>query len=93
MSSTMIQRNIGNAERVVRLLLAVLLFGWVINGAAVGAPQVTALIAAFALLWNSIFARCYLWKWVGISTCPERGGNCDQPECGGPEGGAGERGA
>ncbi|MFT7320500.1 MAG: hypothetical protein ACI8SI_002050, partial [Congregibacter sp.] len=34
-----------------------------------GAPQAFILIAAFALLWNSVFGYCYLWKWLGLSSC------------------------
>lgn len=75
----MIDRNIGLAERIVRLALAVLLMGWVLTGGVFGAPQAIGLVAAFALLWNSIFARCYLWKWLGISSCDPSRKNCPQP--------------
>ena len=75
----MIDRNIGLAERIVRLALGVLLIGWVVTGGVFGAAQAVALLAAFALLWNSIFARCYLWKWLGISSCDATRGDCPQP--------------
>jgi len=71
----MIDRNIGAPERAVRLVLALLIVGWVVTGRELGALQGAALLAAFALLWNSIFARCYLWKWLGLSTC---GGDCER---------------
>ena len=65
----MIDRNIGRAERVVRFILATLLVTWIIGSESFGIAQGVALLAAFALLWNSIFARCYLWKWLGLSSC------------------------
>lgn len=68
----MIERNIGKVERVVRLALSVLLVGWVAAGESFGVAQGVALLAAFALLWNSIFSRCYLWRWLGISSCTRR---------------------
>ena len=75
----MIDRNIGLAERIVRLVLGVLLIGWVLSGSAFGAAQAVALVAAFALLWNSIFARCYLWKWLNISSCDPSREDCPEP--------------
>jgi len=80
----MIERNIGPTERIVRFLIGLFLVGIVIAGGSFGPPQTLALIAALALFWNSIFARCYLWKWLRISTCTASRG-----ECPGPGGGSG----
>jgi len=82
----MIDRNIGTAERVLRLLAAVLLLAWVIGEPRFGLLPALALLAAFALLWNSLFARCYLWKWLGLSSCR---GSC---ETGGSDGGEAREG-
>ena len=84
----MIDRNIGRAERVVRFILAALLVAWIISSESFGLGQGVALVAAFALLWNSIFARCYLWKWLGISSCDPATEDCSPGS-----GGAGARGA
>ena len=65
----MIERNIGQTERIIRFVLGILLVGWVLAGREFGAAQGVALVAAFALFWNSIFARCYLWKWLRINSC------------------------
>jgi hypothetical protein len=83
----MIQRNIGTAERVVRFLLSLLLIAWVLRGSSFGSAQAVALIAAFALLWNSIFARCYLWKWLGINSCDPQRDDCAPRGDRGAEGG------
>lgn len=66
----MIERNIGPIERVLRLIFAIMLIGWVFSGKSFGVAQGAALVAAMALTWNSIFARCYLWKWIGVTSCP-----------------------
>jgi hypothetical protein len=82
----MIQRNIGTPERVIRFLLSLVLVGWVIAADRFGVAQAAALAAAFALLWNSIFARCYLWKWLRISSCDPARDDCSS-------GGSGAQGA
>jgi hypothetical protein len=77
----MIDRNIGRTERIVRFILGLVLIAWAAVGADALPLRAVAVIAAGALLWNSIFARCYLWKWLGITSCdpaqedcPPRGG-------------------
>ncbi|WOJ94580.1 DUF2892 domain-containing protein [Congregibacter variabilis] len=65
----MIDRNIGTVERLVRFGLAVVIVGWIFTAQSFGLLQGLGLLAAFALLWNSIFGRCYLWKWLGLSSC------------------------
>ncbi|WP_439107195.1 YgaP family membrane protein [Congregibacter sp.] len=65
----MIDRNIGTLERIVRFTLAVALIAWILSAERFGVAQGVAVLAAFALLWNSIFGRCYLWKWLGLSSC------------------------
>ncbi|MFT7286764.1 MAG: hypothetical protein ACI87W_000873 [Halieaceae bacterium] len=65
----MIKRNIGKVEAVVRLCLAAMLTGWVVHSAHLGMLQGLALLAAVALVCNSVFGRCYLWKWLGLSSC------------------------
>jgi hypothetical protein len=75
----MIERNIGKAERVARFIAAALLVALVIGSDSFGILQGLALVAAFALLWNSIFARCYLWKWLGISSCDPASEDCSPP--------------
>lgn len=65
----MINRNIGIVERVVRFALAVIVVGWILSSERFGLAQGGAVLIAFALLWNSIFGRCYLWSWLGLSSC------------------------
>ena len=79
----MIYRNLGLVERILRFALGAALLIWIGGAAAFGPPQAAAALAALALFWNSIFARCYLWKWLGLSTCTDcAGGDGADPETG-----------
>ncbi len=70
----MINRNVGTLERLIRLGLGLVLVFAVLQAPAFGVLQGVSLVAAFALFWNSIFGRCYLWKWLGITSCDDN--NC-----------------
>ncbi|WOJ95403.1 DUF2892 domain-containing protein [Congregibacter brevis] len=65
----MIDRNIGTIERIVRFTLGAVIVAWILSSERFGLSQGVAVIIAFALFWNSIFGRCYLWKWLGLSSC------------------------
>lgn len=79
----MICRNLGLIERILRLALGVALLIWIAGAAAFGPAQAAAALAALALFWNSIFARCYLWKWLGLNTCTDcPGGDGAAPKAG-----------
>ena len=79
----MIYRNLGLIERILRLALGVALLIWIAGAAAFGPAQAAAALAALALFWNSIFARCYLWKWLGLNTCTDcPGGDGAAPKAG-----------
>lgn len=64
----MIERNLGNAERIIRLLFGVLLFGWAWQQAAMNAVEWFVVVVAIALVCNGIFSRCYLWYLLDINT-------------------------
>ena len=79
----MIHRNLGLIERLLRFAIAIALLIWITGATAFGPLQAGAALAALALFWNGIFARCYLWKWLGLSTCKAcPGRDCADPEAG-----------
>lgn len=65
----MIERNIGNAERVVRLA-----FGLVFAGLALTQPAIDTFVEwllilfSASLMLNGIFSRCYLWYLLDVNT-------------------------
>ncbi len=65
----MIAKNLGNAERIVRLLLGVLVAVITAMQPQFGAFEgLTSVIALFLIL-NGIFGRCYLWHMLEITSC------------------------
>lgn len=65
----MIERNIGNAERIVRLF-----FGVVFAAVVLMQPSINTFVEWFviilsvSLMLNGIFSRCYLWYLLDVNT-------------------------
>jgi hypothetical protein len=65
----MIERNIGNVERIVRLF-----FGVVFAAVVLMQPSINTfvewfvIIVAVSLMLNGIFSRCYLWYILDVNT-------------------------
>ncbi len=65
----MIAKNLGNPERIVRLLLGMLVAAITALQPSFGAFEgLTSLIALFLVL-NGLFGRCYLWFVLDVSSC------------------------
>jgi hypothetical protein len=75
----MINRNLGTFERVLRLVGAVLLTGWLFARGSHDILSVVAGVAALALFANAIFSRCYLWALLGINSCNPEDEHCGAP--------------
>jgi len=71
----MIERNLGNIERVVRLALAALFVAWALSRPYLNPVECFVIAVAFTLMLNGVFARCYLWYIWDINTHDERDGN------------------
>ncbi len=78
----MIERNLGNLERVIRLLLGIGLLIWAVTqGDLGGLGWLIVLISTFLIL-NGIFSRCYLWYVLDINSCEPGTPGCDpNPGC------------
>jgi hypothetical protein len=71
-----IERNLGNVERVIRLLLG----GWLM-ALAIASPGLNGIewfigIVSTCLILNGIFSRCYFWYVLDIDTHKSRSGSC-----------------
>ena len=64
----MIERNLGNVERVIRLLLGLACAGWVFMQPSVNGIDLFVTLVALALILNGVFSRCYLWYLLDVST-------------------------
>jgi len=68
----MIDRNLGTAERALRLLLALAAIVWLVLREHHDLWSAGAGLAALALTFNALYARCYLWALLGLNSCPHR---------------------
>ena len=64
----MIERNLGNLERVIRLLAGLLLLAWAITRPTMNGVDWFILVVSLALVLNGVFQRCYLWFVLDINT-------------------------
>ncbi|GHD31505.1 YgaP family membrane protein [Halioglobus pacificus] len=77
-----IEQNLGNFERVLRLIISVLVGIWALNTPELGMGGWLLVLAGVFLLLNGIFGRCYLWYVLDINTCQDDHGNCKpRAEC------------
>lgn len=72
----MIKKNLGNAERIVRLIVGLALGYWTLTHPNLNIFEWILLLAAFFLVLNSIFSRCYLWYILEIDTCNDLNKDC-----------------
>lgn len=64
----MIERNLGNIERVVRLFLGLVFAGWAFMQPTMNGVEWFVVIVSLALILNGIFSRCYFWYLLDINT-------------------------
>lgn len=78
----MIERNLGNVERVVRLLFGLLFLVWTLMQPALNGIEWFVLVISTFLILNGIFSRCYLWYILDINSCNEGDRDCRRdPSC------------
>ena len=71
----MIERNIGNAERIVRFFFGLLFGTWALMQPTMNTfVEWFVIIFAVSLMLNGIFSRCYLWYLLDVNTAekPDR---------------------
>ncbi len=64
----MIERNLGNLERVIRLLFAIGLTVWALSQPSLELVEIFVLAVAVMLAINGIFSRCYFWYIFNLNT-------------------------
>ena len=65
----MIERNLGNIERVARLVMGVVFALWAVSQPYMNAIEWFVVGVSLMLVFNGIFSRCYLWYVLEIDTC------------------------
>ena len=74
----MIERNLGNIERVARLVMGVVFELWAVSQPYRNAIEWFVVAMSLMLVFNGIFSRCYFWYVLEINTCAQKGENCNQ---------------
>jgi hypothetical protein len=64
----MIERNLGNVERLVRFTLGCLFALWTASQPYMSMTDWFVAIVALFLILNGIFSRCYLWYIIDQGT-------------------------
>ncbi len=66
------KKNMGNADRVIRVILAVVVVGLYYSGILTGTWAVVLLIIAGIFFLTSLIGYCPLYAPFGLSTCARR---------------------
>ena len=65
----MIEPNLGETERAIRLLLGLGIGIWLVLQPSYSYFEWFLAISSILLIINAITSRCYLWHWLGLSSC------------------------
>ncbi len=63
-------KNMGSADRIIRLLIAAIAVFLFYNGTLTGTMGIVALVVAAVFTLTSLVSFCPLYRLVGLSTCP-----------------------
>ncbi|MFV8816820.1 DUF2892 domain-containing protein [Haliea sp. E17] len=67
----MIERNLGNAERLIRLFLGIAFAYWTLSQPHLRVTEWFVGLVALMLILNGVFSRCYLWYVLDLDTRPK----------------------
>jgi hypothetical protein len=72
----MLERNLGNIERVIRLSIGVSLAWWALSQPSLSTTEIFVFLVGFMLVMNGIFSKCYLWYVLDINTASSSDKEC-----------------
>jgi len=64
------KKNMGNADRMIRVLLAIIFSALYFTGIVTGLLGLTLVVLSAVFLLTSIFSFCPLYALVGLNSCP-----------------------
>ena len=68
------KKNMGTADRVIRIILAAVVGFLYYNGTITGTVGIVLLVLAGVFVLTSLISFCPLYKLVGLNTCPVKKG-------------------
>lgn len=66
------KKNMGSADRIIRVLIAAVLAFLYFNGTISGTIGIVAIVAAVVFVATSLISFCPLYPLLGINTCPTK---------------------
>jgi hypothetical protein len=66
------KKNMGTADRVIRIILAAVVGFLYYNGTITGTVGIVLLVLAGVFVLTSLISFCPLYKLVGLNTCPAK---------------------
>lgn len=72
----MIERNLGNFERIVRLTMGLGLLVWAFIQPELTLTEIFVIAVALMLVFNGLFSRCYVWYVLNLNTSKTDDPNC-----------------
>jgi uncharacterized membrane protein len=67
----MIERNLGNFERILRLLIGLAIGIWAVIQPSMNGIEWFVMVISMMLIMNGIFSRCYFWFFLDINSCSD----------------------
>lgn len=64
--------NVGNIDRIIRIVLAIVLAGLYFGGIVEGTIGIILLVLAAVFTLTAIVGFCPLYTLVGLNTCPAK---------------------
>lgn len=77
----MIERNLGNIERVTRLFVGIAFALWALSQPTMNVIEWFITFVSLALILNGIFSRCYVWYLLDINTREKQSGTPSTTVC------------
>lgn len=69
------KKNMGNADRIIRLLVAAVITILFFTNIMTGTVGIVLLVLAAIFVLTSLVGFCPIYAIIGMNTCPKRSGN------------------
>lgn len=63
------KRNMGNTDRIIRIIIAIVVAALYFTGAIPGTLGIILMVVAAVFVLTSLFSVCPLYSIVGMNTC------------------------
>lgn len=64
--------NMGNADRLIRVILALVMIALYATGTVTGTTGIVLLVLSAVFILTSLVKFCPLYPFVGLNTCPKK---------------------